>query len=70
MIAAMILVSRQTDPLKRLLVALTYRVGVTLAAGLVAIPIEPLPFIDALYDIGVPIALRWSGSHFCATLRV
>ena len=45
--------------LKRLLTALTYRVGATLVAGLVAIPMEPIPFIDALYDIGVPIALIW-----------
>ena len=47
------------NPLKRLLTALTYRVGATLAASLVAIPIEPIPLIDALYDIAVPIALIW-----------
>jgi hypothetical protein len=47
------------NPLKRVLTALTYRLGVTLLAGLVAIPIEPIPLIDGLYDIGVPIALIW-----------
>src|SRR5580704_2605372 len=47
------------NPLKRVLTALTYRLGATVAAGLVAIPIEPIPIIDGLYDIGVPIALIW-----------
>jgi hypothetical protein len=47
------------NPLKRLLTALTYRVGATVAAGVVAIPIEPIPLIDGLYDIAVPIALIW-----------
>jgi hypothetical protein len=47
------------NPLKRLLTALTYRIGATAVAGLVAIPIEPIPVIDALFDIGVPIALIW-----------
>jgi len=47
------------NPLKRVLTALTYRLGATLLAGLVAIPIEPIPVIDGLYDIGVPIALIW-----------
>jgi hypothetical protein len=48
-----------SNPLKRLLTALSYRVGATLAAGAVAIPLEPIPGIDALYDIGAPIALIW-----------
>jgi hypothetical protein len=39
--------------------ALSYRVGATLMAGVVAIPIEPLPGLDVLYDIGVPILLTW-----------
>jgi hypothetical protein len=39
--------------------ALSYRVGATLVAGVVAIPIEPLPGLDVLYDIGVPILLIW-----------
>ena len=49
----------EDNPLKRIMTALSYRVGATLAAGVVAIPIEPLPGLDVLYDIGVPILLIW-----------
>ena len=61
LVAAIIVVSRlpDTNPLKRILTALCYRLGATLAAGAVAIPIEPIPGIDVVYDIGVPIALIW-----------
>ena len=61
LIVLLVVVSRMPDsnPLKRLLTALSYRVGATVAAGAVAIPIEPIPGIDTLYDIGVPIALIW-----------
>ncbi|MDQ6701714.1 MAG: hypothetical protein M3Z96_00670 [Pseudomonadota bacterium] len=38
---------------------MSYRVGATFAAGVVAIPIEPIPGLDVLYDIGVPILLIW-----------
>jgi hypothetical protein len=60
-IALIVIVSKlhNDNPLKRLLTALTYRVGATLAAGIVAIPIEPIPGVDALYDFAVPIALIW-----------
>jgi hypothetical protein len=60
-IALIVIVSKlpNDNPLKRLLTSLTYRVGATLAAGVVAIPIEPIPGIDALYDLAVPIALLW-----------
>jgi hypothetical protein len=56
-----VVVSKMPDdnPLKRLLTALTYRVGATAAAGAIAIPIEPIPGLDVLYDFGVPIALIW-----------
>jgi hypothetical protein len=47
------------NPLKRILTALSYRVGATLAAGMVAVPLEPIPGLDVLYDIAVPIALIW-----------
>jgi hypothetical protein len=61
LIAFVVIVSRMpdTNPLKRVLSALSYRLGATLAAGAVAIPIEPIPGIDMLYDIGVPVALIW-----------
>ena len=48
-----------TNPLKRLLTALSYRLAATLAAGAVAIPLEPIPGIDVLYDVGAPIVLIW-----------
>jgi hypothetical protein len=61
LITLVVVISKMPDsnPLKRLLTALSYRLGATLAAGAVAIPLEPIPGIDTLYDIGVPIALIW-----------
>jgi hypothetical protein len=60
-IVLLVVVSKMPDdnPLKRIMTALSYRVGATLVAGVVAIPIEPLPVLDVLYDIGVPILLIW-----------
>jgi hypothetical protein len=60
-IVLIIVVSRLPDenPLKRLLNALTYRVGATLLAGVVAVPVEPIPGLDVLYDLAVPVALVW-----------
>ena len=45
------------NPLKRVLTALSYRVGATAAAGALAIPIEPIPGLDVLYDVGAPVLL-------------
>jgi hypothetical protein len=61
LIALVVVVSKMpdTNPLKRVLTALSYRLGATLAAGALAIPVEPIPGIDVLYDIGVPILLIW-----------
>jgi hypothetical protein len=61
LVALVVVVSKMPDsnPLKRLLTALTYRVGATAAAGALAVPIEPIPGIDALYDFAVPILLIW-----------
>ena len=61
LVALVVVVSNlpDTNPLKRVLTALCYRLGATLAAGAVAIPLEPIPGIGVLYDIGVPIALIW-----------
>ncbi|MGE5304102.1 MAG: hypothetical protein ACM3TN_12375 [Alphaproteobacteria bacterium] len=60
-IVLIIVVSRLPDdnPLKRLLNALTYRIGATLLAGVVAVPVEPIPGLDVLYDLAVPVALIW-----------
>jgi len=61
LVALVVVISKMpdTNPLKRILTALSYRLGATLAAGALAIPLEPIPGIDALYDIGVPIVLIW-----------
>jgi len=61
LITLVVIVSKMpdTNPLKRVLTALSYRLGATLAAGALAIPLEPIPGIDVLYDIGVPIVLVW-----------
>jgi hypothetical protein len=57
-----------TNPLKRLLTALCYRLGATLAAGAIAIPLEPIPGIDLAYDVAVPIALIWYWFTFSGVL--
>ena len=56
LIALIVVVSKLPDanPLKRLLTALCYRLGATLAAGAIAIPLEPIPGIDLAYDVAVP----------------
>lgn len=45
------------NPLRRVLAALCYRVAATLGAGFIAIPLEPIPGVDAVYDIAAPILL-------------
>jgi hypothetical protein len=71
LIALIVVVSKlpDTNPLKRLLTALCYRLGATLAAGAIAIPSEPIPGNDLAYDIGVPIALIWYWSTFFRDAR-
>ena len=60
-IVLIIVVSNLPDqnPLKRILTALSYRIGATLLAGAVAVPVEPIPGLDVLYDLAVPIVLIW-----------
>ena len=71
LIALIVVVSKlpDTNPLKRVLTALCYRLGATLAAGAIAIPLEPIPGIDLAYDIGVPIALIWYWFTFFRNAR-
>jgi hypothetical protein len=71
LITLVVVISKMPDsnPLKRLLTALSYRLGATLAAGVAAVPLEPIPGIDALYDIGVPIALIWYWFTFFRDVR-
>ena len=61
LIALLVIVSRMPgdNPLKRILVALSYRVGATAAAGLIAAPATSIPGLDAVVDIGAPILLLW-----------
>ncbi len=60
-IALIVVVSRfsKDNPLKRILVALSYRAAATLAVSAVALPVEFIPGVDALYDIAAPIGLVW-----------
>ena len=71
LIAVVVSISKMpnTKPLKRVLTALCYRLGATLAAGAVAIPLELIPGIDLLYDIGVPIVLIWYWYTFFGDAR-
>ena len=59
--ALLVIISRMPNdnPLKRILVALSYRVGATAAAGMLVIPATPIPGLDAIVDFGAPIALIW-----------
>lgn len=61
LIVLVVVISRLSadNPLKRVLTALCYRLGATAAAGLVAVPIEPIPGLDGIYDIAVPLVLIW-----------
>ena len=71
-IVLIVVISKMPDdnPLKRILTALSYRLAATLAAGAVAVPVEPIPELDVLYDIAVPIALIWYWfTFFRDTLR-
>jgi hypothetical protein len=54
LIALIVVVSKMPDdnPLKRILSALSYRLGATAAAGTLAIPIEPIPGFDTLWEKG------------------
>ena len=55
----MVIISRMpnNNPLKRIMVALSYRVGATAAAGMLVIPSTPFPSLDAI--VGAPIVLIW-----------
>jgi hypothetical protein len=59
--ALIVIISRMPsdNPLKRIMVSLSYRVGATAAAGMLIIPATPIPGLDAVVDIGAPLALLW-----------
>lgn len=57
------------NPFKHLLRLLAYRLGATAAAGMLAIPIEPIPGVDALFDLGAPVLLIWYWFTFFRDMR-
>ncbi len=71
LVALLVIVSRMPDdnPLKRMMVALSWRVGATAAAGMVALPATPIPGVDVAVDIGAPILLLWYWWTFFRDLR-
>jgi hypothetical protein len=59
LVALMITAARlpSGNPLRQLLGALCLRIAAMIGAGLVAIPIEPIPGLDVAYDIAAPLGL-------------
>lgn len=51
------------SPLKEILAALAKRIGATAAISLLAVPLEPIPGVDVLYDASsvVFLAVYWFG---------
>ena len=51
------------SPLKEILAALARRIGATAAIALLAVPLEPIPGVDVLYDAAgvVFLATYWFG---------
>jgi hypothetical protein len=49
------------SPLKEIFVALAKRIGATAAISLLAVPLAPIPVVDALYDVSgaVFLAIYW-----------
>ncbi|HVW68661.1 MAG TPA: hypothetical protein VHB68_06775 [Steroidobacteraceae bacterium] len=66
LVVALIVISRlpAQNPLRQLLGELCRHIAVTLAAGAVAIPIEPIPGLDVAYDTVVPLALAYLWIRF------
>jgi hypothetical protein len=61
LIVLLVVISRMLDdnPLKRIFNALAFRLGATMGVGVLAIPIEPIPGLDGLYDIAGPLFLLY-----------
>ncbi len=59
LVVLLIVVARmpRDNPLRQLLGELCRHLACTLAAGAVAIPIEPIPGLDVAYDTVVPVVL-------------
>jgi hypothetical protein len=71
LIALIVIVSYLPDdnPLKRVLSALSYRVGATAAVAALALPIEPIPGLGEVYDVGAGILLLWYWYTFFREMR-
>lgn len=58
------------NPLKKVVTALCLRVAATLGAGIIAIPLEPVPGVDVAYDAVAAVALAaYLLSFFVAAAR-
>ena len=57
------------NPLRRVLNLLVARVAATAPVGVLAVPIEPIPGIDALYGIGAPLLLLYYWYTFFRKIR-
>lgn len=57
----LVIISRMPpeNPLRQILNLLVLRIGATAAVSALAVPIEPVPGLDVLYDIGAPAFLIW-----------
>jgi glucan phosphoethanolaminetransferase (alkaline phosphatase superfamily) len=66
LVVLLIVVARlpRDNPLRQLLSELCRHLAVTLVAGAVAIPIEPIPGLDVAYDTVVPLALLYYWGRF------
>jgi hypothetical protein len=47
------------NPLRRILFALSVRIGATVGAGVAAIPAATIPGVDVAYDLAAPLALLY-----------
>jgi hypothetical protein len=57
------------NPLRQVLSLLVARIGATAAAGVLAVPIEPIPGLDVLYDVEAPILLLYYWYTFFRRIR-
>lgn len=59
LVVLIVIVSRLSadNPLKRVLVMLCYRLAATLGAGIIAVPLEPVPGVDVAFDVGASALL-------------
>ena len=67
--ALLVIISRMPNDNPLNLVALSYRVGATVAAGMLVIPATPIPGLDAIVDFGAPLALLWYWWTFFRNMR-